>query len=393
MRGAAPGRHASVAPRRRGTSAAPAPVDQPLLLTAGRDPLAAVVEACLTRRGASAAVPIVVAVSGGPDSCALLLLAAAVARRRGWPLRACAVDHGLRPESAAECRAAVALAARCGVAGRVRRVTPSRRPDGLAAGARRERYRSLEAEALAAARAVAPGPARRAAAGRPATPRALLLVAHHAEDQLETILLALVRGAGARGAGGMAEARRLASGVVIVRPLLGASREALRALLVRCRVNWATDPGNVDPGRPRGRLRRDVLPVLESLRPGAAVRAAGAAEAIRAAARLSARAAARSLRPVDAAGALAAWRRGPLAGAPEPTRRLALRRALAGEGRTASALVVRQASAAIGAAPGPARRFQLRGGGWLVVESDRVEIRADSGPHRRRRRSAPRRPG
>lgn len=102
----------------------------------------------------------------------------------------------------------------------------------------------------------------------------------------------LVRGAGSRSAGGMPARRRLATGVTLLRPFIERSRAELRSLLEALGVPWREDPSNDDRSKPRGRLRHEVLPVLESMRPGAAVRASRAARRVRgAAAVLRARAA------------------------------------------------------------------------------------------------------
>ena len=129
----------------------------------------------------------------------------------------------------------------------------------------------------------------------------------------------LVRGSGPRGAGGMPARRRLAPGVTLLRPFIERSREELRALLAAAGVPWREDPSNRDRSRPRGRLRHEVLPVLESMRPGAAVRASRAARRVRGAA-AALRARARTLMQGEGP-----WRRAALRRAPREALALAIR--------------------------------------------------------------------
>jgi tRNA(Ile)-lysidine synthase len=104
-------------------------------------------------------------------------------------------------------------------------------------------------------------------------------VAHHAEDQLETMLMAMCRGAGARGLAAMRSARRM-NGVTIVRPLLGVLKRDCEDMCRCAEVAWREDASNRDATRRRARLRRDVTPILEELWPGAARRAAACAKII-----------------------------------------------------------------------------------------------------------------
>lgn len=234
---------------------------------AARHALAAVVQRALKPVPRGSAV--LVAASGGADSTALAVVCAGVARRGGWRVALATVDHGLRTESGTDAAFVQALGAWMDLPVHHARVELARGA-ALAARAREARYRAL-AEALRKAGAVA------------------LLTAHHAQDQLETVLMRLVRGAGAAAAGGMPARRSLPEGGVLLRPVLERSREELRGLLQDCGVPWREDPSNADRARVRGRLRHEVLPVLESLRPGAAVRAARSARRVRGAAAALAR--------------------------------------------------------------------------------------------------------
>ncbi|TSE25569.1 tRNA lysidine(34) synthetase TilS [Tepidimonas aquatica] len=184
--------------------------------------------------------PLLVAYSGGADSTALLL---AVAQR--WPQRVCAVHvhHGLQAAADAFADHAQACCAAWGVPLQVQRVqvalTPGRSPEEAARAAR---YAALAQQAHAHGAAA-------------------VLLAHHALDQLETVLLALTRGAGLPGLAAMPE-RFERDGVTFGRPLLPADPQALRAQLAQAGVPWVEDPTNADPHPTRNRLRLQVLPAL-----------------------------------------------------------------------------------------------------------------------------------
>lgn len=177
-----------------------------------------------------------VAVSGGADSLALGLLAADWARERGGEAVAFTVDHGLRPESGGEAgRVAEWLAAR-GVRHHVLVWEGDKPAAGLQAAARAARYRLL-GEACAA--------------------RGILhlLVAHHREDQAETLLLRLGRGSGLDGLAAMAPERPTPWGRVL-RPLLSVGRARLVATLEVRGQEWIDDPSNRNEAFARVRLRR-----------------------------------------------------------------------------------------------------------------------------------------
>ncbi|MEI6487109.1 MAG: tRNA lysidine(34) synthetase TilS [Sphingomonadales bacterium] len=172
-----------------------------------------------------------IAVSGGPDSTALLHLAALAFPAR---VTALTVDHRLRPESAAE---AAAVAAQCAVRG-ISHATLRR--DGPAIAA------NLQAEARAARYALL-------ADWCAAHGHGLLLTAHHADDQAETLLMRLNRASASAGLAGIRACRPLASGVMLVRPLLGERKVDLAAFA----AGWQTvdDPSNRDPRHDRTGVR------------------------------------------------------------------------------------------------------------------------------------------
>lgn len=113
----------------------------------------------------------------------------------------------------------------------------------------------------------------------------LLLLAHHRDDQAETVLLRLVRGAGPRGLGGMPSARPIGR-AWLCRPLLGSSRRDIRAYAVRHGLSWVDDPSNTSLAFDRNFMRRQVLPLMASRWPGLEERIVRAADNCAQAARL-----------------------------------------------------------------------------------------------------------
>ncbi|MGF1659921.1 MAG: tRNA lysidine(34) synthetase TilS [Rubrimonas sp.] len=176
------------------------------------------------------------AVSGGGDSTALAALAADWAAARGVRLAALCVDHGLRPESAAEAETARRALERLGAPAQVARWEGWDGRGNLQAEARAARSRLIadwaRAEGLAA---VATG--------------------HTRDDQAETLLLRLARGSGVDGLAAMAE-RSERAGVLWLRPLLETSRAELRDWLRARGLSWVEDPSNDDPRFDRVRARR-----------------------------------------------------------------------------------------------------------------------------------------
>jgi tRNA(Ile)-lysidine synthase len=189
------------------------------------------------------------ACSGGPDSSALLHVLALLRARLGHSLIAHGVEHGLRPEAAAELELARAVAEPLGVPFAVTRLAVAPGAN-LQARARAARHEALaRAAASAGARVVAMG--------------------HTADDRAETLLLRLLRGAGPRG---LAVLPPRAPGPVpsspdLVRPLLRARRRDVLAHLERHGLPFARDPSNLDPRFARVRVRRELLPLLEELSP------------------------------------------------------------------------------------------------------------------------------
>lgn len=190
-------------------------------------------------------LPLAVAFSGGADSTALLL---ACATR--WPgqVRALHVHHGLQAAADAFVRQCTETCRRLDVPLTVLRVQAHHAPgESPEDAARRARYAAL-AQA-----------AREQAAG-------CVWLAQHADDQVETLLLALSRGAGLPGIAAMPE-RFERAGVRFERPLLDVPGPALRAWLQAQGCAWIEDPSNADTAFTRNRIRHLLLPALEAAFP------------------------------------------------------------------------------------------------------------------------------
>ena len=196
---------------------------------------------------------IVLALSGGADSVALFC---AFARKLpAENLLAVHVNHGLRgEESEGDARFAAELADRYDVSFREERIDlkelkeESGRAGSLEGGARAIRYRLLLANAESfGAR--------------------YILTAHHADDQIETVLYRLFRGSGIDGLSGMSWFRRLNDAVVLARPFLSFSRKEIHDYLHRLGETWRIDSSNVSSAFLRNRIRNELLPLLNDLFP------------------------------------------------------------------------------------------------------------------------------
>ena len=171
-----------------------------------------------------AGTPVTCAVSGGADSLALLVLAVTA----GCQATAVHVDHGLRPGSAAEADVVRDAAARLGAGFRAEKVDVAPGPN-------------LEARARAARYAVLP---------------AGVLTGHTADDQAETLLLNLLRGAGLDGLAGMRPEGH---------PILGLRRHETEAVCEAEDLSPVADPTNTDPAHRRNRVRHELLPLMNDI--------------------------------------------------------------------------------------------------------------------------------
>jgi tRNA(Ile)-lysidine synthase len=203
----------------------------------------------------------IVALSGGRDSVALLdaLAAAKDPRMRG----AAHVHHGLSPNADAWAAFCERLCRERGVALTVHRVDVPRAPQSsLESEARRVRYAALAEDARA----------------RGAT---VVALAHHRDDQAETLLLQLLRGAGPRGLEAMPRMRADARGGRWWRPLLDVSRAEIDAYVAQHALAWVDDESNATDHHLRNALRRTVMPALSavSANPGVTLARAAALQA------------------------------------------------------------------------------------------------------------------
>ncbi len=182
--------------------------------------------------------PLGIAVSGGPDSLALLALAAAA---RPGLIEAATVDHALRPESRDEAAMVAKAAKTLGVPHRTLTVEWARKPEtAIQECARIERYRLLGAwmreHGLHA-----------------------LVTAHHLDDQAETFMMRLARGAGVRGLAGMLRFAPVpGSDLALLRPLLGWRRAELEQICTEFGLTPVDDPSNADERFERVRVRRGL---------------------------------------------------------------------------------------------------------------------------------------
>ena len=208
---------------------------------------------------------VVAGFSAGPDSLALLWGLATLERQgRGPHVVALHVDHQLRPDSARDAERALALGSDIGVSVEVEQVDVAAWPE----------YPSEGTEAAARA-------ARYAALGRLARRHGTswVAVAHTRDDQAETVLLRLLRGASLEGLAGMRPITRRrvrldpaghdVIELTILRPLLGLRREAVTACLAALGLTPVEDPTNWQLEYRRNRLRHQVMPLLEQISPGA----------------------------------------------------------------------------------------------------------------------------
>jgi tRNA(Ile)-lysidine synthase len=187
-------------------------------------------------------VRVLVALSGGVDSTALLG-ALAASRLKPLRLRAAHVDHGIHPSSSGWSGHCSSFARALGIPLVVLSTKVSRAGGvSLEAAARDARY-ALLAQAL--------------------EPGEYLLTAHHEDDQLETVLLQLFRGAGIAGLSAMPEISRFAAGW-LVRPLLTIPRQELKGWVQDAGLTWVEDDTNADESLDRNYLRRQIVPLIRA---------------------------------------------------------------------------------------------------------------------------------
>lgn len=204
----------------------------------------------LTERVAALCAPLLparstllIGLSGGMDSVVLLHLLHRLAPRFDWNLSALHVHHGISPNADAWADFCAVLCARYAIPLHIEQVdiTPLRGEHGIEAAARKLRHAAFARQ-----------------------PCDFVVLAHHADDQAETLLLQLLRGAGVKGTAGMPLLADAAPGApATVRPLLDIPRGELLDYAHRHELRWIEDESNADDSYPRNFLRHRVLPLLE----------------------------------------------------------------------------------------------------------------------------------
>ncbi|MBL1219045.1 MAG: tRNA lysidine(34) synthetase TilS [Planctomycetes bacterium] len=193
---------------------------------------------------------LIVAVSGGADSLALLAALSALARRPhlAYTIRVAHVNHRLRAEAEQEAQQVQHIAQQLDLPCDTVALDPSAATSNTSAWARRERYRALAQIAEEhSAHAV--------------------VTAHHGTDQLETLLLNLMRGTGTAGLAAMRWRKRV-YGCDVIRPLLNQTHQACVQLCESIGWSWVEDPSNGQISQRRNRIRAQLLPVVEQIAPG-----------------------------------------------------------------------------------------------------------------------------
>lgn len=192
-------------------------------------------------------VELKVAYSGGRDSHVLLHSLVALRHEHGFRLAAVHINHGLHPAARQWMSHCAQVCAQLDVPLHAEEIQVRPHGEGLEAAARRTRYTALEKH-------VGEG--------------AALLTAHHQDDQAETVLLQLLRGAGVHGLAAMPVAARFGNGVH-VRPLLGFRRIALEVYARAQGIRWVEDSSNLDTRLARNYMRHRLIPMLEQHWPAA----------------------------------------------------------------------------------------------------------------------------
>jgi tRNA(Ile)-lysidine synthase len=189
----------------------------------------------------SAGSTILLGLSGGVDSVVLLHLLQHLSLRCSWRLSALHVHHGINPQADAWTVFCADLCALYGVTLQVKRVDIAPlRSLGIEAAARKLRHAALAQQQVD-----------------------FVVLAHHLDDQAETLLLQLLRGAGVRGASAMSAARHRANVPTLLRPLLNVPRSILLEYAQQHALQWVEDESNADDTYPRNFLRHRILPLLE----------------------------------------------------------------------------------------------------------------------------------
>jgi tRNA(Ile)-lysidine synthase len=202
----------------------------------------------LTERVANALSPllpagssILLGLSGGVDSVVLLHVLQKLSLRYSWRLSALHVHHGINPQAEVWAAFCTDLCALHNVSLQVEHVNIAPlRSLGIEAAARKLRHAALARQ-----------------------PVDFIALAHHLDDQAETLLLQLLRGAGVRGASAMPDIKHRANVPTLLRPLLDVARSILLEYAQQHALQWVEDESNADVTYPRNFLRHRILPLLE----------------------------------------------------------------------------------------------------------------------------------
>jgi tRNA(Ile)-lysidine synthase len=183
---------------------------------------------------------IMIGLSGGVDSVVLLHLLKQLSARFSWQLSALHVHHGISRNADEWARFCADLCARHHIPLRIEHVDIAPlRAQGIEAAARKLRHAAFARQSCD-----------------------FVALAHHADDQVETLLLQLLRGAGVRGASAMPQLAERTGSVPLVRPLLHCSRQEILDYATAHQLQWIEDESNADDSYPRNFLRHRVLPLL-----------------------------------------------------------------------------------------------------------------------------------
>lgn len=189
------------------------------------------------------------AYSGGIDSEVLLHALVTQAQQKHWRLRLLHVNHQLHPDADAWSNHCCAKAAHYQLPCAVIPITlPTQPAAGIEATARTLRYAALQAQLA---------------------PKETLLTAHHLDDQAETLLLQLLRGAGPHGLSAMPDIRTLGQDHHLLRPLLPCTRQEIRDYATAHQLTWLEDSSNADIRFDRNYLRHEIIPKLQARWPAA----------------------------------------------------------------------------------------------------------------------------
>lgn len=345
-----------------------------------RHPFVQQIVAALRKRcGVGRGDRVLLAISGGADSVALLRAMAIIAPRRPWQLELTVghVQHHLREQAEADAQFVDELADELDISFYRQDIQPGRVGPDEESNIE-SRARSMRYDALA-----------RIAEARSA---GFVATAHHGDDQLETLLMRLMRGSSLKGMTAMHWRRRLGAGSdgpMLIRPMLRADHEAACAFLRDVGQPWREDHTNADTTRSRARLRSDVLPALKSMNPKAGQGAQRFAEHCQQLARWlhdEAAAAAADETYVKADRDFQTARftinRVKARELAEPVLSALIRQLLVDAGVPADQLpqrLIERIAAAVRDKEGGERRFELAGNHLLLITRDRVAIGPQGG--------------